>query len=124
MVSLTAWTIHALRVCGEDSRQRVAFVVQSSIWCDPAPASMDSLWVILIADAGVRLPGRQYPDDWWIRDIDVSLPTGLVVPPNISVSSVSFYLLRTSGVSVTLSITVTGSYGTWPTFAGGGPDVW
>jgi hypothetical protein len=31
---------------------------------------------------------------------------------------------RLSGTSATLPLTLTGSFGTWRTFVGGGPDAW
>ena len=52
------------------------------------------------------------------------LPTGLTIPLGIQVSSVSFYLRRTGGTTVTLEIMATGSFGTWETFVGGGPNAW
>jgi plastocyanin len=50
------------------------------------------------------------------------LPTGLTLPAGST--SATFDLRRLSGQSVTLPIVVTGSFGTWRTFAGGGPNAW
>jgi len=50
------------------------------------------------------------------------LPTGISLPAG-STSAV-FDLRRLSGQSVTLPIVVTGSFGTWRTFVGGGPNAW
>jgi hypothetical protein len=36
----------------------------------------------------------------------------------------TFYIRRLSGSSVTLPLTVTGAFGTWRTFVGGGSDAW
>jgi len=50
------------------------------------------------------------------------LPDGLTLPPGAA--GASFYVRRLSGQSVTLPIVVNGSFGTWRTFVGGGPDAW
>jgi plastocyanin len=51
-----------------------------------------------------------------------ALPTGIILPAGTS--STTFRLRRVSGQSVTLPIVVTGSFGTWRTFVGGGPSAW
>jgi plastocyanin len=51
-----------------------------------------------------------------------ALPTGLSLPAGAT--SATFQLRRLSGQSVHLPITATGSFGTWRTFVGGGPDAW
>jgi CSLREA domain-containing protein len=51
------------------------------------------------------------------------LPTGMVLTPGST--SATFHLRRLNGESVTLPISVTGSFaGTWRTFVGGGPNAW
>jgi hypothetical protein len=50
------------------------------------------------------------------------LPTGVILPAGTQ--SFSFYLRRLSGEAVTLPALVTGSFGTWRTFIGGGRDAW
>jgi autotransporter-associated beta strand protein len=44
------------------------------------------------------------------------------LPPNSK--QVTFYVRRLGGGSATLTLTVTGSFGIWHTFVGGGPDAW
>lgn len=51
-----------------------------------------------------------------------SLPTGLTLPAGTSTTT--FRLRRVSGQSVHLSIVITGSFGSWRTFVGGGPAAW
>jgi plastocyanin len=51
-----------------------------------------------------------------------SLPTGLTLPAGAT--SATFQLRRLSGQSVHLPIVATGSFGTWRTFVGGGPNAW
>jgi len=46
----------------------------------------------------------------------------LVLPPNTTRTAV--YLRRLSSGAVTVPLTVTGSFGTWNTFVGGGSDAW
>jgi len=46
----------------------------------------------------------------------------LILPSNSSVAL--FYVRRLSGTTATLPLTLTGSFGTWRTFVGGGPDAW
>jgi hypothetical protein len=46
----------------------------------------------------------------------------LTLPANTS--GASFYVRRLSGTSVTVPLTLTGSFGTWRTFVGGGPEAW
>ena len=46
-----------------------------------------------------------------------------IVLPASSRSAV-FRIRKLSGVSATLPLTLTGSFGTWQTFAGGGPNAW
>ena len=51
-----------------------------------------------------------------------SLPTGVTLPAGTTTTS--FVLVRNSGTSVTLPITVNGSFSPWKTFVGGGPNAW
>jgi len=51
------------------------------------------------------------------------LPGTSLTPPSGS-STVTFYVRRTGGTSATLTLTLTGSFGSWSTFVGGGPDAW
>jgi subtilisin-like proprotein convertase family protein len=44
------------------------------------------------------------------------------LPPNSN--RATFYVRRVSGTSATLPLTLTGSFGTWQTFVGGGPGAW
>jgi hypothetical protein len=46
----------------------------------------------------------------------------LTLPPGSR--SASFYVRKVSGTSLTVPVTLTGSFGTWRTFVGGGPDAW
>jgi len=46
----------------------------------------------------------------------------LTLPANSSTSV--FYLRKVSGASVTVPLTLTGSFGTWRTFVGGGQNAW
>jgi glucose/arabinose dehydrogenase len=46
----------------------------------------------------------------------------ITLPPNTN--RTTFYIRRLSGTSATLPLTLTGSFGTWQTFVGGGPDAW
>ncbi len=48
---------------------------------------------------------------------------GELVPPDGSLT-VTFYVRRLSGASATLPLSVTGDFGTWQTFVGGGPNAW
>jgi len=67
----------------------------------------------------------------WIPDpaFDLEFPNGgplqggvlILKPPG---SRVVFYVRRVSGTSVTVPLTIIGSFGTWQTFVGGGPDTW
>jgi len=51
------------------------------------------------------------------------IPGGLIsLPP--TANSATFFVRRLSGTSATLPLTLTGSFGTWQTFVGGGPDAW
>jgi beta-glucanase (GH16 family) len=50
------------------------------------------------------------------------LPDGLTLAPGAA--GASFSVRRLSRQSVTLPIVVSGSFGTWRTFVGGGPDAW
>jgi hypothetical protein len=51
------------------------------------------------------------------------IPNGrYVLPPGVS--GVVMFLRRLSGTSVTVPLTLTGSFGTWRTFVGGGPSAW
>jgi subtilisin-like proprotein convertase family protein len=48
---------------------------------------------------------------------------GVLTVPASSITAV-FYIRKLSGSSVTLPLTVTGAFGTWQTFVGGGPNAW
>src|SRR5262249_53485873 len=52
----------------------------------------------------------------------VALPTGVTLPAGTTTTS--FVLIRNSGASATLPLVATGSFGTWRTFVGGGPNAW
>jgi hypothetical protein len=63
------------------------------------------------------------PDNARVEAADgTPLPSGLTLPAGST--SASFVLVRTGGTSVTLPIVVTGSFGTWRAFVGGGPNAW
>jgi CSLREA domain-containing protein len=53
----------------------------------------------------------------------VPVAGGQLKVPNGSTSAV-FYVRRLSGGAVTVPLTLTGGFGTWQTFVGGGPDAW
>jgi hypothetical protein len=48
---------------------------------------------------------------------------GVLTLPAVS-STATFFVHRLSGTTATLPLTLTGSFGTWRTFVGGGPDAW
>jgi len=51
------------------------------------------------------------------------IPRGLIsLPP--TANQTTFYVRKLSGTSATLPLTLIGSFGTWQTFVGGGPDAW
>jgi len=50
--------------------------------------------------------------------------TGGVLTLPAGSKTATFYVRRVSGVTVTLPLTLNGSFGTWRTFVGGGPDAW
>jgi len=59
-----------------------------------------------------------------IEDAQGILVSGnvLTVPPGST--RATFYVRRMSGTAVTVPLTLTGGFGTWQTFVGGGPDAW
>jgi plastocyanin len=76
----------------------------------PAGQTLDRLAWTLPANAAAETLGG------------AALPTGIALPPGTT--STTFILRRVGGQSVTLPIVVTGSFGTWRTFVGGGPSAW
>lgn len=85
----------------------------------------NQLRVILTARSGQTLSRLD-----WALPVNASaealdgtrLPTGVSLPAGTATTS--FHLKRLSGQSVFLPIVVTGSFGTWRTFVGGGPGAW
>jgi len=55
--------------------------------------------------------------------VGAPIPGGQIVLPPGS-NRTAFYVRRLSGTSATLPLTLTGSFGTWQTFVGGGADAW
>ena len=50
--------------------------------------------------------------------------TGGVINLPAGSKTATFYVRRVSGITVTLPLTLNGSFGTWRTFVGGGQDAW
>jgi hypothetical protein len=89
-----------------------------------ARAGPDRLLVTVTARPGQtlqRLDWAQPPNARVEAQDSTPLPTGLALSPGTT--SATFVLIRTGGTSVTLPFTVTGSFGTWRTFVGGGPSA-
>lgn len=101
-------------------------VVVPDVAVTASKAGTNRLLVTLTARQGQTIQRLDWtlPTNATAESLDgTPLPTGFVVPTGVQASSVSFYLRRTSGTSLTLPITVTGSFGTWRTFVGGGPGA-
>jgi plastocyanin len=96
-------------------------IVQTSV----AKAGTNRLRVTLTARPGQTLERLDWslPPNAAAEALDgTPLPTGMVLP--VGSTSAVFHLRRLSGLSVTLPIVVTGSFDTWNTFVGGGPNAW
>jgi hypothetical protein len=96
-------------------------IVQTSV----AKAGANRLRVTLTARPGQTLERLDWslPPNAAAEALDgTPLPTGMVLP--VGSTSAVFDLRRMSGLSVTLPIVVTGSFYTWNTFVGGGPNAW
>jgi hypothetical protein len=59
-----------------------------------------------------------------VETVDGTPITGGVLTVPASSTTALFYIRKLSGSSVTLPLTVTGVFGTWQTFVGGGPNAW
>jgi hypothetical protein len=78
----------------------------------------------------ITATGTLHQIEWTpVQNVSVEDPTGtpvvggvLALPGNSRAATL--YVRRLSGTSATLPLTLTGSFGTWQTFVGGGPDAW
>ena len=80
---------------------------------------------VTITSSGVIQSIRWFPGATFEIETDRRLAiTGGVIELPVSTSSTHFVVHRLSGGAVTVPFTLTGSFGTWHTFVGGGPDAW
>jgi hypothetical protein len=89
-------------------------------------SSPDHLLVTISGRAGETIQSvRWTPSPAFAIETTSGVPLGggvLTLPPGTPSTVIVVHRLGTGGVTVPL--TITGSFGTWQTFVGGGPDAW
>jgi hypothetical protein len=87
-------------------------------------AGNDRLLVTLAANEPIQRVEWQPQSNIVVETPDgVAIQTGALTPPPGSLTT-TFYVRKLSGASATLPLSVTGDFGTWQTFVGGGPSAW
>jgi hypothetical protein len=87
-------------------------------------AGASRLQVAASAQSGLRTISWTPSPNFAVEDANGTPIAGnTITVPNGGLSTV-FYVRRLNGGSVTVPLTLTGGFGTWQTFVGGGPDAW
>jgi hypothetical protein len=114
-------TAHAaLRITDDDPTASASAPVKLTT----SKAGAGRLQVVITAPSAIQTIAWTPGPNFAIEDSSGNpIPGGSLTVPAGSTSAV-FFVRRTSGTSVTVPLTVTGGFGTWRTFVGGGPDAW
>ena len=87
-------------------------------------AGANRLQVEVAAPSTLRTVAWTPAHSFSVEDANGTLVTGGVLTVPIGTTRAVFYVHRLSGTSVTVPLTLTGAFGTWQTFVGGGPAAW
>jgi hypothetical protein len=122
----TATATQVLGPSANNTATPTATLVPQPVSVSAVKAGTNRLQVTVAATGNGTLTNVQWTPspNVSVESADGTPFTGGVINLPAGSRTATFYVRRVSGTTVTLPLTLNGSFGTWRTFVGGGPDAW